>query len=115
MESSETSKFYEEKDSTWTKIKWYIVCFVGSIIILVLVGGALPFFVIKYCSTIVGGVLFLPCFWVATKLCDMLENYIGIRVSLQNPNRHNLVQVFPEVWYMPWMRPPKNGKEKVIL
>ena len=29
-----------EKDSTWKKIKWYIVCFVGSIIILVLLGGA---------------------------------------------------------------------------
>ena len=72
-----------EKDSTWTKIKWYIVCFVGSIIILVLLGGVLPFLVIKYYSTIVGGILFLPCFWGAGKLCFMLENYIGISCSLQ--------------------------------
>jgi hypothetical protein len=36
-----------EKDSTWTKIKWYIVCFVGSIIILLLLSGVLPFLVYK--------------------------------------------------------------------
>ena len=101
-----------EKDSTWTKIKWYIVCFTGSIIILVLLGGVLPFLVIKYCSRIVGGILFLPCFLVAGKLCNSLENYIGIAVSLQNPNRHNLVRVFPDEWTLPWMRPAETEKKK---
>ena len=101
-----------EKDSTWTKIKWYIVCFVGSITILVLLGGVLPFLVIKYCSTIVGGILFLPCFRVAGKLCFMLENYIGIGCSLQNPNRHNLVRVFPDEWTLSWMRPAETKSKK---
>ena len=103
-----------EKDSTWIKIKWYIVCFTGSIIILVLLGGVLPFLVIKYCNTIIGGILFLPCFWVAGKLCFMLENYIGIGCSLQNPNRHNLVRVFPDEWTLPWMRPAEMEKKNKI-
>ena len=101
-----------EKDSTWTKIKWYIVCFVGSIIILVLLGGVLPFLVIKYYSTIVGGILLLSCFWVAGKLCFMLENYIGIGCSLQNPNRRNLVRVFPDEWTLPRRRPAEMKKKK---
>ena len=98
-----------EKDSTWTKIKWYIVCFTGSIIILVLLGGVLPFLVIKYCNTIIGGILFLPCFWGAGELCSMLENYIGISCSMQNPNRHNLVRVFSdECGYVRLKRKRKN-------
>ena len=101
-----------EKDSTWTKIKWYIVCFVGNIIILVLLGGVLPFLVIKYCSTIVGGILFLPCFRVARKLCFMLENYIGLDCALQNPNRRNLVRAFPNEWTLFWMRPAETEKKK---
>ena len=103
-----------EKDSTWKKIKWYIVCFTSSIIILVLLGGVLPFLVIKYCNTIIGGILFLPCFWGAGKLCSMLENYIGISCSLQNPNRHNLVRVFPDEWTLPWMRPAETEKKNKI-
>ena len=103
-----------EKDSTWKKIKWYIVCSTGSIIILVLLGGVLPFLVIEYCNRIVGGILFLPCFWGAGKLCDMLENYIGISCSLQNPNRHNLVRVFPDEWTPPWMRPAETEKKNKI-
>ena len=100
-----------EKDSTWTKIKWYLICLIGCIGILFLIGAALPFLVIKYCNTIIGGILFLPCFWVAIKLCFMLEIYIGIGCSLQNPNRHNLVGVFPDEWTLPWMRPAETEKE----
>ena len=101
-----------EKNSTWTKIKWYIVCFTGSIIILVLLGGVLPFLIMIYCNRILGGILFLPCFYFATKLCFMLENYSGIGCSLQNPNRHNLVRVFPDEWTLPWMRPAETEKKK---
>ena len=101
-----------EKDSFGKKVKWYIVCLAGSIAILFLVGAALPFLIMIYCNRIVGGILFLPCFWVATKLCNMLENHIGIGASLQNPNRHNLVRVFPDEWTLPWMRPEKTEKKK---
>jgi hypothetical protein len=101
-----------EKDSTWTKVKWYLICLTGSILILFLVGAALPFLIMIYCNRVIGGILFLPCFWGATKLCDMLENYIGVAASLQNPNRHNLVRVFPEVWSMPWMRSKESEKKK---
>jgi len=101
-----------EKDSTWTKIKWYLVCCPLRVIKIVLLGGVLPFLVIKYCNRIIGGILFLPCFWVARKLCFMLENYIGVGGSLQNPNRHNLVRVFPDEWTLPWMRPAETEKKK---
>ena len=101
-----------EKDSIGKKVKWYIVCVAGSIAILFLVGAALPFLIMIYCNRIVGGILFLPCFWVATKLCFMLENHIGIGASLQNPNRHNLVPVFSEVCSIPWMHHKKREKKK---
>ena len=101
-----------EKDSTWRKVKWYIVSLAGSIAILLLVGAALPFLIMIYCNRIIGGILFLPCFWLAIKLCFRLEIYIGISCSLQNPNRHNLVRVFPDVWNPPWMRPAETEKKK---
>jgi hypothetical protein len=63
------------------------------------------FFVIKYYNTIVGGILFSALFRGARILCFMLENYIGIEASLQNPNRHNLVWVLPDEWTLHWMRP----------
>ena len=101
-----------EKDSTWRKVKWYLICLTGSIAVLFLVGAALPFLIMIYCNRIIGGILFLPGFRLAIKLCFMLENYIGIGCSLQNPNRHNLVRVFPEEWALPWMRPEKSEKKK---
>ena len=101
-----------EKDTTLRKVKWYLICLTGSIVILFLVGAALPFLIMIYCNRIIGGILFLPCFWLATKLCFMLENYIGIGASLQNPNRHNLVRVFPDEWTLPWMRPAETEKKK---
>ena len=55
---------------------------------------------------------FSVLFLGAGKLCDMLENYIGISCSLQNPNRHNLVRVFPDEWTLPWMRPAETEKKK---
>ena len=100
-----------EKDPVGKKIKWYLICLLGSVAILVLVGGALPFLVIEYFNKIAGGILFLPCFWLAGKLCSSLENYIGIAGSLQNPNRHNLVRVFSD-WSPPWMRSDETKKEK---
>ena len=99
-----------EKDSTWRKVKWYLICLTGSIAVLFLVGAALPFLIMIYCNRIIGGILFLPGFRLAIKLCFMLENYIGIGCSLQNPNRHNLVRVFPEVWSMPRMRSKETKK-----
>ena len=101
-----------EKDSTWTKVKWYLICLTGSIVILFLIGAALPFLIMIYCNRIVGGILFLPCFWLAIKLCFMLENYIGIAASLQNPNRRNLVRIFPDEWTLPWIRPAETEKKK---
>ena len=103
-----------DKDPLSKKVKWYLISFFSTLGILILLGGVLPFLVIKYCSTIVGGILFLPCFWVARKLCFMLENYIGVYVSLQNPNRHNLVRVFPDVWNPPWMRPAEMEEKKTV-
>ena len=103
-----------EKDSTWRKVKWYIVSLAGSIAILLLVGAGLPFLIVIYCNRILGGILFLPCFYFATKLCSMLENYIGVGCSLQNPNRHNLVRVFPDEWTLPWMRPAETEKKNKI-
>ena len=102
-----------EKDPAGKKVKWYFVCLLGSTAILVLVGGALPFLVIEYYNKILGGILFLPCFWLARKLCFALENYIGIAGSLQNPNRHNLVRVFSD-WNPPWIRSNEieNKKKK---
>ena len=100
-----------EKDPVGKKIKWYLICLLGNVAILVLVGGILPFLVIEYFNKIAGGILFLPCFWLAGKLCDSLENYIGIAGSLQNPNRHNLVRVFSD-WSPPWMRSDETKKEK---
>ena len=100
-----------EKDPVGKKIKWYLICLLGNVAILVLVGGTLPFLVIEYSNKIAGGILFLPCFWLAGKLCDSLENYIGIAGSLQNPNRHNLVRVFSD-WSPPWMRSDETKKEK---
>lgn len=100
-----------EKDPVGKKIKWYLICLLGNVAILVLVGGILPFLVIEYFNKIVGGILFLPCFWLAGKLCNSLENYIGIAGSLQNPNRHNLVRVFSD-WSPPWMRSDETKKEK---
>ena len=98
-----------EKDPVGKKIKWYLICLLGTVAILVLVGGILPFLVIEYFNKIVGGILFLPCFWLAGKLCNSLENYIA--GSLQNPNRHNLVRVFSD-WSPPWMRSDETKKEK---
>ena len=100
-----------EKDPVGKKIKWYLICLLGNVAMLVLVGGTLPFLVIEYFNKIAGGILFLPCFWLAGKLCSLLENYIGIAVSLQNPNRHNLVRVFSD-WNPPWMRSDETKKEK---
>ena len=100
-----------EKDPVGKKIKWYLICLLGSVAILVLVGGALPLLVIGYFNKLAGGILFLPCFWLARKLCFSLENYIGIAGSLQNPNRHNLVRVFSD-WNPPWMRSDETKKEK---
>ena len=100
-----------EKDPVGKKIKWYLICLLGNVAILVLVGGTLPFLVIEYFNKITGGILFLPCFWLAGKLCNSLENYIGIAGSLQNPNRHNLVRVFSD-WSPPWMRSDETKKEK---
>ena len=100
-----------EKDPVGKKIKWSLICLLGSVAILVLVGGALPLLVIGYFNKLAGGILFLPCFWLARKLCFSLENYIGIAGSLQNPNRHNLVRVFSD-WYPPWMRSDETKKEK---
>ena len=100
-----------EKDPVGKKIKWYLICLLGNVAILVLVGGTLPFLVIEYFNKIAGGILFLPCFWLAGKLCNSLENYIGIAGSLQNPNRHNLVRVFSD-WSPPWMRSDETKKEK---
>ena len=101
-----------DKDPLSKKVKWYLIAFFSTLGILILLGGVLPFLVIKYCNRIIGGILFLPCFWGAGKLCDMLENYIGISCSLQNPNRHNLVRVFPDEWTLPWMRPAETKKKK---
>ena len=103
-----------DKDPLSKKVKWYLISFFSTLGILILLGGVLPFLVIKYCSTIVGGILFLPCFWVARKLCFMLENYIGVYCSLQNPNRHNLVRAFPDVWNPPWMRPAEMEEKKTV-
>ena len=100
-----------EKDPVGKKIKWYLICLLGNVAILVLVGGTLPFLVIEYFNKTAGGILFLPCFWLAGKLCNSLENYIGIAGSLQNPNRHNLVRVFSD-WSPPWMRSDETKKEK---
>ena len=100
-----------EKDPVGKKIKWYLICLLGNVAILVLVGGTLPFLVIEYFNKIAGGILFLPCIWLAGKLCNSLENYIGIAGSLQNPNRHNLVRVFSD-WSPPWMRSDETKKEK---
>ena len=100
-----------EKDPVGKKIKWSLICLLGSVAILVLVGGALPLLVIGYFNKLAGGILFLPCFWLARKLCFSLENYIGIAGSLQNPNRHNLVRVFSD-WSPPWMRSDETKKEK---
>jgi hypothetical protein len=44
----------------------------------------------------------------------MLENYIGIGCSLQNPNRRNLVRLFPDEWTLPWMRPAETEKKNKI-
>ena len=74
-----------EKDPVGKKIKWYLICLLGNVAILVLVGGTLPFLVIEYFNKTAGGILFLPCFWLAGKLCNSLENYIGIACSLQTP------------------------------
>ena len=49
-----------EKDPVGKKIKWYLICLLGSVAILVLVGGILPFLVIEYFNKIAGGILFLP-------------------------------------------------------
>ena len=100
-----------EKDPVGKKIKWSLICLLGSVAILVLVGGALPLLVIGYFNKLAGGILFLPCFWLARKLCFSLENYIGIAGSLQKPNRHNLVRVFSD-WSPPWMRSDETKKEK---
>ena len=100
-----------EKDPVGKKIKWSLICLLGSVAILVLVGGTLPLLVIGYFNKLAGGILFLPCFWLARKLCFSLENYIGIAGSLQNPNRHNLVRVFSD-WSPPWMRSDETKKEK---
>ena len=100
-----------EKDPVGKKIKWSLICLLVSVAILVLVGGALPLLVIGYFNKLAGGILFLPCFWLARKLCFSLENYIGIAGSLQNPNRHNLVRVFSD-WSPPWMRSDETKKEK---
>ena len=102
---------YQKKILSEKKIKWSLICLLGSVAILVLVGGALPLLVIGYFNKLAGGILFLPCFWLARKLCFSLENYIGIAGSLQNPNRHNLVRVFSD-WSPPWMRSDETKKEK---
>ena len=102
-----------EKDTAGKKVKCYLVCLLGSAAIFVLIGCALPFLVIEYCNKIVGGILFLPCVWLARKLCFALENHIGIAASLQKTNRRNLVRVFSD-WNPPWMRSDeiKNKKKK---
>lgn len=97
------------KDSLSRKIKWYIITLFCDLIVLAGVGCAVPY-VISLQNRLLGGILFLPCFWLAGKICFLIENHIGIAVLMQNPNRNNLVRVFPE-WLPPWLR-TENTKKK---
>ena len=51
-----------DKDPLSKKVKWYLIAFFSTLGILILLGGVLPFLVIKYCSRIVGGILFSALF-----------------------------------------------------
>ena len=50
-----------------------------------------------------GVALFVLMFYIAGKIIFAIENHIGIRGLLQNPNRENLIQ-WPPDWYPPWMK-----------
>jgi hypothetical protein len=50
-----------------------------------------------------GVALFVLMFYIAGKIIFTIENHIGIRGLLQNPNRENLIQ-WPPDWYPPWMK-----------
>ena len=97
------------KDSLSRKIKWYIITFFCELIVLAGVGCAVPYVIILQ-NRLLGGILFLPCFWLAGKICFLIENHIGIAGLTQNPNRNHLVRVFPE-WTPPWLR-TENTKKK---
>ena len=50
-----------------------------------------------------GVALFFLMFYISGKIIFAIENHIGIRGLLQNPNRENLIQ-WPPDWYPPWMK-----------
>ena len=99
----------KENDSSGRKWKYWavtmllsllteVVCLGIPIIIFCIIPAEAPT-TIKF----LGVALFFLMFYISGKIIFTIENHIGIRGLLQNPNRENLIQ-WPPYWYSPWMK-----------
>ena len=98
-----------ENDSSGRKWKYWavtmllsllteVVCLGIPIIIFCIIPAEAPT-TLKF----LGVALFFLMFYISGKIIFAIENHIGIRGLLQNPNRENLIQ-WPPDWYPPWMK-----------
>ena len=99
----------KENDSSGRKWKYWavtmllsllteVVCLGIPILILCKIPAEAPA-AFKY----LGAALFFLMLYISGRIIFAIENHIGIRGLLQNPNRENLIQ-WPPDWYPPWMK-----------
>ena len=99
----------KENDSPGRKWKYWAVTMLLSLLTEV---GCLGLPILVFCKIpaespsafkFLGVALFFLMLYISRKIIFTIENHIGIRGLLQNPNRENLIQ-WPPDWYPPWMK-----------
>ena len=99
----------KENDSSGRKWKYWAVTMLLSLLTEVVCLG-IPILILcripaeaPSAFMFLGVALFFLMFYISGKIIFAIENHIGIRGLLQNPNRENLIQ-WPPDWYPPWMK-----------
>ncbi len=89
-----------KKDSVKIILKWRLFTIFKEMLIILFFWG-IPFWLIYY-NELLGMILFFCGVFMARKLINYIENYIGVYCSMQNPNKNQLVQI--DVPYPPWIK-----------
>ena len=99
----------KENDSSGRKWKYWAITMLLSLLTEVVCIG-IPILILcripaeaPSAFMLLGVALLFLMFYISGKIIFAIENHIGIRGLLQNPNRENLIQ-WPPDWYPPWMK-----------
>ncbi len=99
----------KENDSSGRKWKYWAITMLLSLLTEVVCLG-IPILILcripaeaPSAFMLLGVALLFLMFYISGKIIFAIENHIGIRGLLQNPNRENLIQ-WPPDWYPPWMK-----------